>query len=106
MGDAPYIIIPKHREPSGTYKRSVRIARVWRHKETGNVVEIRALRNVVPDNYLRVVFFDPTIGRELSMPMHPGHVNPFQKPGAQTIETEPAFLDHYEQYVDQRSTRI
>lgn len=104
MGDAPYIIM-KNRPGAGTHKRSIRIARYWRHKETGNVVEIRRLMNVVPDNYLRVVFFDPTINRELSMPLKP-RANPFQKPGAASVEMEMSFEEHYEVYADQRTTRV
>jgi hypothetical protein len=104
MSEAPYIIIPKARE-GGTYKRSIRIARVWRHKETGNVVEIRKVGNVVPDNYIRIWFFDPIINRVLSLPLKP-RPHPFQKPGAQSVEMELGFEDNYEVYQDQRSTRI
>lgn len=104
MADAPYIIV-KNRPGAGTYKRSIRIARIWKHKETGNVVEVRAVQNVVPDNYIKIVFFDPTIGRELSMPLKP-RPHPFQKPGSGVVEMLPAFEDQYEMYTDQRSTRV
>ena len=73
-------------ELGGASKRNVRIVRYWKHKETGNVVEIRAMQNVVPDNYFRVVFFDPTIGRELSMPLK-SRPHPFQPPGSAQIVT-------------------
>lgn len=105
MGDAPYIIIKKNRPGGGQFKRSIRIARVWIHKETRNVVEVRSVQNVVPDNYLRIVFFDPTVGRELSMPLK-SRAHPFPKPGATHVEMEPGFEDHYTVYEDQRSTRV
>jgi ribulose bisphosphate carboxylase small subunit len=105
MGDAPFVII-KNRPGAGTTKRSMRIARFWQHRETGTVVEIRAFRNVVPDNYYRVVFFDPTIKRELSLPFYKARPHPFQKPGSSVVEMEPGFLEQYEQYADQRSTRV
>jgi hypothetical protein len=91
----PYVFV-KHR-PGQTYKRSVRIVRYWRHKETGNIVEIRAMRNIVPENYLRVVFFDPTINQELSLPLKT-RPHPFQPPGAQEVVMEMGFEDHYEPY--------
>ena len=104
MGEAPYIIIKK-RPGIGQFKRSIRIARIWKHKETGNVVEVRAVQNVVPDNYLRIVFFDPQVKIELSMPLKTRE-NPFQPPGRSTPLMEPGFEDQYEVYGDQRSTRV
>lgn len=104
MGDAPYIIIKK-RPGIGEYKSSIKIARVWKHKETGNVVEVRNVQNVVPDNYLRIVFWDPIIKHELSMPLK-ARENPFQPPGRNTPLMEPGFEDHYEVYENQRSTRV
>lgn len=103
MGESPYIIM-KSRPGVGTYKRSIRIARVWRHKETGNVVRVTAVQNVVPDNYIKIVFFDPTINQELSMPLKP-RPHPFQKPGAAVIEMLPSFEENYEMW-DQHSTRV
>ena len=103
MGDAPFIII-KNR-PGLSHKRSVKIDRFWKHKETGNVVEVRKLQNVVPDNYLRVVFYDPLIKHELAMPMYP-RPNPFQPPNAAETLMEQGFLEAYEIYGDQRSTRV
>ena len=103
MGDAPYIII-KNR-PGLAHKRSVRIARFWKHKETGNVVEVRTMQNVVPDNYLRIVFYDPMIKHELAMPLK-ARPNPFQPPNAPEILMERGFEDEYELYGDQRSTRV
>jgi len=103
MGDAPYIII-KNR-PGLTHDKLIRIARVWRNKETGNVVEVRAVQKVVPDNYLRIVFFDPNVKIELSMPLKTRE-NPFQPPGRATPLMEPGFEDQYEVYQDQRSTRV
>ena len=104
MGDAPYIIV-KNRPGAGPYKRSIRIARIWRHKETGNIVELRNVQNVVPDNYIRIVFFDPTINHELSMPLKP-RPQPFQTPGSAVIEMQPSFEEQYEVHHDQRSTRV
>lgn len=104
MGDAPYIII-KNRPGMGQFKRSIKIARIWRHKETGNYVEVRAVQNVVPDNYLRIVFFDPQVKIELSMPLK-ARENPFQPPGRGTPLMEPGFEDQYEVAPDQRSTRV
>ena len=98
MGDAPYVFT-KHREGLGTIKRSIRLARNWRHKETGNVVEIRTVQNVVPDNYLRVVFFDPQIGRELSMPLR-ARPHPFQPPNAPEVVMEPGFEEQFEPYAN------
>lgn len=93
MADAPYVFI-KHREGM-QIKRSIRMVRYWAHKETKNAVEIRTVQNVVPDNYLRVVFFDPQIGRELSMPMK-SRPHPFPPPGATHEIMEPGFEDQYE----------
>ncbi len=104
MADAPYVFI-KNRPGATQFRRSIRIARVWKHKETGNVVEVRNVQNVVPDNYIRIVFFDPTIGREMSMPLK-SRPHPFQKPGAAVVEMERGFEEHYEVYHDQRSTRV
>ncbi len=98
-------IIKKNRPGGGSFKRSVKIARYWKHKETGTVVEVRNLQNVVPDNFLRVVFFDPTIGRELSMPLKTRE-NPFQPPGRSTPLMEQGFEDQYHVYEDQRTTRV
>jgi hypothetical protein len=95
MTDVPYVFV-KNR-PGQTYKRSVRIVRYWKHKVTGNIVEIRRMLNDVDRNQLRVVFFDPTIGKELCMPLHP-QVHPFQPPGAPEVVMEPSFEDHYEPY--------
>jgi hypothetical protein len=105
MGDAPYIIVKKARPGGGQFKRSIRIARVWKHKQTGNYVEVRNVQNVVPDNYLRIVFFDPEIGRELSMPLK-ARENPFQPPNRSTPLMEQGFEDAYEVAPDQRSTRV
>ncbi len=99
------IINRGQRPGGGQHKRSVRIERYWIHKETKTVVEIRNLQNVVPDNFLRVVFFDPTIGRELSMPLY-SRENPFQPPGRSTPLMEAGFKDQYRVYEDQRTTRV
>lgn len=104
MGESPYIIIKK-REGLGTFKKSIRIARVWQNNQTGNIVEVRAVQNVVPDNYLRIVFWDPTIKHELSMPLKP-RPNPFQPPGAPEILMEPGFDSEYHVYENQRTDRI
>lgn len=98
-------IIRKSRPGGGQFKRSVTIARMWKHKDTGTIVEVRNLQNVVPDNFLRVVFFDPLIGRELSMPLKTRE-NPFQPPGRSTPLMEMGFEDQYYVYEDQRSTRV
>jgi hypothetical protein len=95
MSEAPYVFT-KHREGI-TIKRSIRLARYWRHKETGNVVEIRTVQNVVPDQYLRVVFFDPQIGQEISMPLK-SRPHPFQPPGAAKEIMEPGFEESFEPY--------
>lgn len=105
MGDAPYTFVRKSRPGGGQFKRSIRIARYWKHKETGTVVEVRNVQNVVPDNFLRIVFFDPTINRELSMPLKTRE-NPFQPPGRATPLMEPGFEDQYYVYEDQRTTRV
>jgi hypothetical protein len=102
MADAPYVIV-KHRHAT-QYKRSIKIQRNWKHKETGNVVMVVTVQNVVPDNYLRIVFFDPQIGRELSMPMKK-RIHPFQPPGAAETLYEPGFEDQYEPYTA-FSTRV
>lgn len=96
MGEAPYSFI-KHREGL-SIKRSVKIVRYWKNKETGNVVEVRALQNVVPENYLRIVFFDPQIKHELSMPFNKPRPNPYQPPNAPEVLMEPCFTDSYEEY--------
>lgn len=105
MGDAPYIIVKKTRPGLGEHKRSIRIPRVWVNKETGNYVEVRNVQNVVPDNYLRIVFWDPQIQHELSMPLK-ARENPFQPPGRGTPLMEPGFEDQYIVAPDQRSTRV
>lgn len=105
MGSHEGYIIRKSRPGGGQFKRSVTIARMWKHKETGTIVEVRNLQNVVPDNFLRVVFFDPLIGRELSMPLKTRE-NPFQPPGRSTPLMEMGFEDQYYVYEDQRSTRV
>ncbi len=105
MGDSPYIIIRKNRPGGGQFKRSIKIARYWIHKETKTVVEVRSVQNVVPDNFLRIVFWDPTIQRELSLPLK-ARENPFQPPGRATPLMEPGFEDQYRVYEDQRTTRV
>ena len=97
MADAPYVFV-KNR-PGTEYKRSVRIARFWKNKETGNVVEVRRMLNDVDRNQMRVIIFDPTIGRELNMPFPKGgYPNPFQPPGAPEVLMEAGFLDQFEPY--------
>jgi hypothetical protein len=97
MADAPYVFV-KNR-PGQTYKQSIRIVRYWKHKETGNIVEVRRVLNDVDRNQLRIVIFDPTIGRELNMPFKKGGAeHPFQPPGAPEVKMEPGFEDHYEPY--------
>ena len=96
MGEAPFGIV-RHREGLSV-KRSMKICRVWRHKQTGNCVEVRKFQNVVPDNYFRIVFWDPTINHELSMPFDKPRPNPYQPPNAPEILMEPCFTDAYEPY--------
>ena len=102
MSDSPYVFV-KHRAGM-EIKRSIKLARNWKHKETGNVVMIVTVQNVVPDNYLRVVFFDPQIGRQLSMPLK-ARPNPFQPPGAAEVLMERGFDSEYEPYTA-FSTRV
>jgi hypothetical protein len=102
MGDAPYVFV-KHRQGL-EIKRSIRLARNWKHKETGNVVQVVTVQNVVPDNYLRVVFFDPTINRELSMPLRK-RPHPYQPPNAPETLYEGGFEEQYEPYTA-FSTRV
>ena len=92
---APFVII-KHREAGGTIDRSVRICMYWKCRKTGTTVEVRRFLKVADDPHFRVVFFDPMVGRELSMPWQPGHPLPFQPPGAKQIVMEDAFVDNYE----------
>lgn len=97
MDEAPYVFV-KNR-PGQTYKQSVRITRYWKHKETGNVVEIRRMLQDADRNQLRIVFFDPMIGRELNMPFKKGgEPNPFQPQGAPEVLMEPGFEDQFEPY--------
>jgi hypothetical protein len=104
MADSPYVIIKK-RDSQGEIMRSIKIARYWKHKETGLVVEVRKLQRVVPDNFLRVVYFDPTINHELAMPLKTRE-NPFQPPGRATPLMEQGFEDAFYVYEDQRTTRV
>jgi len=91
MAESPYIIV-KHRE-GGTFRRDITIVRYWKHKETGNVVEVRSVKNVVPENYLRVVFFDPLIKIEVSLPLKKDRPDPFDP-----TKIEKAFENDYEPY--------
>lgn len=84
---APYVIV-KHREPQGTIKRSARIVRYWKNRQTGNVVAVTGMQNVVPANYLKVIFTDPTCpGLTFSQPLKT-RKNPFGGPDEIGFEEE------------------
>lgn len=106
MGEAPYIIIKKTPRPGlSAHKNSIRIARYWRHKETGTVVQVVNVQEV-DGSWLRIIFIDPSVpGMQLSMPLKTRE-NPFQPPGRSTPLMEPGFEDQYTVYEDQRSTRV
>ncbi len=89
---APYVFI-RHRETEGTLKRSVRVVRYWKHKETGTVVEIRRMMHVADANYLRVVYFDPLINRTVSVPLKQDRPDPFDP-----SRIERAFEKDFEPY--------
>jgi hypothetical protein len=104
MADAPYIII-KNRPGAGTHKRSIRIARVWQHKETGSLIQVVKVQEV-DGSWLRIVFIDPSVpGVHLSLPLK-ARENPFQPPGRSTPLMEPGFTDQYNPYENQQTTRI
>ena len=104
MADAPYIII-KNRPGIGAHKRSITIARFWKHKELGTIVEVTKVQEV-DGSWLRIIFLDEKVpGVHLSMPLKTRE-NPFQPPGRGTPLMEPGFEDQYEVYGDQRSTRV
>jgi len=105
MGDSPYIIIRKDRPGAGTFRRDIKIERYWIHKQTRTVVQVVKVDNVKPEDYLIVRFIDPKVpGIQMSLPMYPRE-NPFQPPGRVTPLMEKGFLDEYEKYSDQRTTR-
>lgn len=105
MADAPYIIM-KNRPGTGMhYKKSITIARVWQHKETGTIVRVVNVQEV-DGNWLRIIFIDPSVpGLQLSLPLKTRE-NPFQPPGRVTPLMEPGFEDQYRVYENQQTTRI
>lgn len=66
--DAPQVFV-KHRQSEGTIDRSARCPIYWKHKVTGTTVEARRFLRVVPENEFKVIFFDPDIKVELSLPL-------------------------------------
>lgn len=62
---APYGIV-RRRVPEGTIRHSDRVPRYWKSKETGEVVEVRRYLRVVPEQKKKIIFFDPTVGQEVT----------------------------------------
>lgn len=98
--------VPKSRPGTGGVMRGDRFPRYWQSKVTGAVVEIRRVLRDVDRDQMRIVFYDPSIGREMNMPYAKAELNPFQPPGAATPLMERPFKDLYEVYKDQRTTRV
>jgi hypothetical protein len=106
MGDAPYVFVRKSRPGVGTFRKDIRIARYWKHKETGTVVQVVNVQYVAAEDRLRIIFIDPNVpGVQMAMPLKTRE-NPFQPPGRATPLMEQGFEDAYAIYEDQRSTRV
>jgi len=73
--EAPYTIV-RHRTSEGTIYRGIRIVRYWRNKETRSVVEVRRVLRVVPENVIRIVFYDPITPE---IPEHSDGLKNFQR---------------------------
>lgn len=49
------------------YVPGLRIARFWKHKETGQRLEVKEAQLIKPENRVRVVLFQPEYGLQTSM---------------------------------------
>lgn len=106
MGDAPYVFVKKSRPGAGSFRKDIKIARYWKHKQTGTVVCVVNVQYVVGEDRLRIIFVDPNVPKmQMAMPLKTRE-NPFQPPGRSTPLMEQGFEDAYEVYEDQRSTRV
>lgn len=58
----------RRRVPEGRIRHDRRIDRYWKSRETGEVVEVRRYLIVQPEQKEVIIFFDPTVEKELSTP--------------------------------------
>lgn len=62
-GKAPDVFVPKYRPTAGRIRHDLRVCRYWRHKETGEVVEVIRAMLVKPENKLRLVYLQELPGQ-------------------------------------------
>lgn len=58
---APYVIV-RHRPSQGTFKHDIRVPRYWKSKFSGETIEVVRFILIKPDERLKVIFRDPTVG--------------------------------------------